>query len=193
MIRHRLGLVALLAAGLSGCGTTSAPPPRYYTLSAPPVEAAEPPAASLFAYVGPVTVPDAVDRPQMVLRATANQVELSEGHRWAEPLKGEIPRVIADNLMRELKTQRISGSRVAAGIPADYRIAIDVQRFDSSRESGASVDALWIIRKGNGDAHRTGRTEAREPAAGGEPADLAAAHSRALARIARDIAAAIRH
>ena len=43
-------------------------------------------------------VPDLVDRPQLVLRTNGNQVMLSEQYRWAEPLRHEIPRVIANDL-----------------------------------------------------------------------------------------------
>jgi ABC-type transport auxiliary lipoprotein component len=43
-----------------------------------------------------------------------------------------------------------------------------------------------------GGARRAGRTRVTEPAAARTPAALAAAHSRALERVAREIAAALR-
>ena len=49
------------------------------------------------------------------------------------------------------------------------------------------VDALWTIRAAKGEP-RTGRTQAREPAGGRDPLSMAAAHSRALDKVARDIA-----
>ncbi|MDQ1277092.1 MAG: uncharacterized protein QG555_131, partial [Thermodesulfobacteriota bacterium] len=48
--------------------------------------------------VGPVSLPAAVDRPQLVLSVTPNQVAVDEFNRWASPLKGDIARVIAENL-----------------------------------------------------------------------------------------------
>jgi len=186
-------LFATLAAlFLAACSTTPSAPPQLYTLTAPAYEGSDAPGATLVTFVGPVTVPEAVDRPQFVMRTAANQVELVDGHRWAEPLKEAIPRVIAANLMKELGTRRISASRLATGIPADYRVALDVQRFESSAATGAVVEILWIIRKGNGETVRTGRTQAREVAGSGGPAELAAAHSRALTVVARDIAGAMR-
>jgi uncharacterized lipoprotein YmbA len=61
--------------------------------------------------VGPVTVPAAVDRPQIVLRVDANRVALQEQSRWAEPLKESIPRVVASNLAVLLGMRRLPPMR----------------------------------------------------------------------------------
>jgi uncharacterized protein len=184
----------LLAASLvllAACGT----PARinYYTLTVPPA----PPGASAAAhapsvYVGPVTVPEAVDRPQMVKRLDANQVEIVDLDRWAEPLKAAIPRLVAETLSRELGGAAVMTSRQSATLAFDFRVAIDVQRFDFSAGEGAAVDALWTIRAEKDGTPRTGRVEAREPAGGGGSEAMAAAESRALEKVAREIAAAIR-
>ena len=86
-------LLAVLV--LAGCG--SSPKANFYTLGsdAPPPRA---PAAPYRIAIGIVTVPDLIDRPQIVTRTGANQVTIDEFARWAEPLQGEIPRVIAANL-----------------------------------------------------------------------------------------------
>ena len=88
MIRRTLLVVAATVG--AGCAGS---PPQFYTLSAN--GAAAPPAAPTYSVtVGPVSVPEIVDRPQFVVRVAQNQVELAEHARWAEPLKGAIPRVI---------------------------------------------------------------------------------------------------
>jgi uncharacterized lipoprotein YmbA len=185
------GFVLLLAAAiLAACG--GAPVHEsFYTLSLPASGAAMPSSASPAIFVGPVSVPEAVDRTQMVLRTGANEVEISEQYRWAEPLKNAIPRVIGETLSRELGTSRVLTSRSAAALPVDYRVAIEVQRFDSSLASGATVDALWTITRVDGGTRRAGRTLANE-AATGDAGSLAAAHARALDRVGREIAAAIK-
>src|SRR5688572_14141193 len=79
----------LFALLLAGCGAT--PKESFYTLaSAPPVEPAA--AATMTVHVGPVAIPDEVDRTPMVIRKGANQVDIEDFHRWAEPLKTGIPR-----------------------------------------------------------------------------------------------------
>ena len=191
--RKAHGFVLLLVAAiLAACG--GAPVHEsFYTLSLPASGgAAMPSSASPAIFVGPVSVPEAVDRTQMVLRTGANEVEISEQYRWAEPLKNAIPRVIGETLSRELGTSRVLTSRSAAALPVDYRVAIEVQRFDSSFADGATVDALWTISAKDGSAPRAGRTVAREPDRTHDAAGIAAAHARALERVATDIANAIR-
>ena len=72
---------------LVGCGTT--PNPRFYALTGAPA----PPAASstMSVSVGPVTIPAAVDRPQIVLTTAPNRVRLEEFDRWAAPLQTTSP------------------------------------------------------------------------------------------------------
>ena len=67
-----------------------------------------------------------------------------------------------------------------------------MQRFDSSLDEGATLDALWTVtpRHGRGAQRAHDRDGAAPPRA--DPAGIAAAHSRALEALARDIAAAIR-
>jgi uncharacterized lipoprotein YmbA len=185
----------LLAAAslvlLAACGT----PARinYYTLTVPAAsQPAAPGAGAVNVYVGPVTLPETVDRPQMVKRVDANQVEIADLERWAEPLKAAIPRLVAETLSRELAGATVMASRQSATLAFDYRVAIDVQRFDFSASEGAAVDALWTIRGDKDSMLRTGRSEAREPGAGGGFEAMAAAQSRAVEKISRDIAAAIR-
>jgi uncharacterized protein len=190
--------MATVAVVLGACGGGAAVRESFYTLSGPAAGAstgsgAAAATSNISIFVGPVAVPESVDRSQMVLRTGANEVEVSERYRWAEPLKSAVPRVIAETLTRELGTQRVLTSRSAAALATDYRIAIEVQRFDSSLTEGATIDALWTITPAaaRGGSVRTGRTRVTEPASG-DPASLAAAHSRALAKVGRDIAAALR-
>ena len=180
------GLAALL---LAACG--SSPKERYYTLTA---DASAPVTgtSALSIAVGPVTVPEAVDQPQIVAQVGANQVAMYEYQRWASPLKGEIARVIAANLAQELGTPRVWSYAQATLPKRDYQVLVDVQRFDSVLGEAVTVEALWTIRPAEGGNAKTGRSSVRQATAGDGFDALAAAHSRALARVSQDIAAAIR-
>ncbi len=187
----RLAIVLVLAA--AGCSLGGGTRETFYVLSGPeaPMPAASPDAPAI--YVGPVVVPESVDRAPMVLKGSANQVELSEEHRWAEPLKTAIPRIVAEHLMRLLNTTRVMSSRVGTSVDLDYRVALEVQRFDSSLRDGAAIDVLWTIAgKRAPPGGRSGRSSVREATQSPTPEGVAAAHSRALARVAADIAAALR-
>jgi uncharacterized lipoprotein YmbA len=150
------------------------------------------PASSLSISVGPVSVPAAVDRPEIVVTAGQNQVRLEEFDRWASPLQDEISRAVAENLVALLGTPRVTQSPRSSSADADYRVSIEVQRFDSMPGEAATLDAVWTIRRAKDDKSQTGRTSLREPVREPGYDGLAAAHSRALARMSQDIADAVR-
>ena len=183
----RLWILAALV--IAGCGST--PKENFYTLTAAPgaLPATSPAAPSVF--IGAVSVPEEVDRTPMVLRTGPAQVEIDDLNRWSEPLKTGIARAVAEMLMRELGTPRVLSGRQPSNAPFDYRVTIDVQRFDSSLTTGATLDAAWIITPAQG-AVRTGRTFAQEAPTGSGHAGVAGAHRRALERLAKDLAAAMR-
>ncbi|MGH2669362.1 MAG: PqiC family protein [Gammaproteobacteria bacterium] len=191
--RAWIGLsLALLAVG---CGT---PPKEYfytladYTLGDLATDDAAAAGSNYSVAIAPVSVPEGVDRPQMVVRAGGNRVEMSELHRWAEPLKSEIPRVLAVHLRRVLRTARIATAAESASLDADYRIAVDVQRFESTLGERVTIEALWSVRAPGGGRVRAGRSVVSEPARGSDHEALAAAHGRALAQMAGELAGAIR-
>lgn len=190
MTRH-FSLVApliLSAATLAGCAS---PTPRYYVLSAPEQPAVK---GAYSVAVGPVTVPESVDRAQLVLRTGANEVTIAEQSRWAESPKTGIPRVIAANLAQALGDVYVWAYPQGAGGEPDYRVAVDIQRFESAPGDAATVEALWTVSaaKAKGAAQRSGHSFAREAVQGKDYDALVAAHGRALASISRDIAEAVR-
>ena len=184
-------LVVCLVVATAGCSRS--PRVTFYTLeSAAQVETAAAGTAVPAVAVGPVTLPELVDRPQFVVRVAANRVEILETHRWAEPLKSEIPRLIAENLRRLLGSSRVSSYLHHAGADADYRVLVDIQRFESSPGEAVTVEALWSLRRVAGGTPVTGRSLVREPV-GAEGYDLlSAAYGRALLSVSRDLAMAIR-
>jgi uncharacterized protein len=177
------GIVAVVAAG---CAT---PASRFYTLSTTPAPAGTPVAYSVA--VGPVTIPSVIDRPQIVVSTSPNQVQLDEFNRWASPLQSNIARVVADNLASILGTARVSLFPQTMSASADYRVAVQVQRFDTAPGDAASLEALWTVTRAKDGTAQTGRTSVREASPSGGYDGVAAAHSRALARLSRDIADAI--
>jgi uncharacterized protein len=187
----RLTSIAALSifVGLAvGCG--SAPTSRFYNLSAATTPAATP--SDLSVVVGPVSVPAVVDRPQIVVRTGPNQMRLEEFNRWASPLQNNISRVVAENLVAMLGTPRVTLSPQTLSADADYRAVIEVQSFESVPGDVAVLDALWTVRRTKDGRSETGRTTARETMQEKSYEALAAAHSRALARLSRDIADTVR-
>ncbi len=168
----------------------SSAPVRYYTLSA----ATEPAAASsdLSVVVGPVSVPDEVDPPQLVVSTGPNQIRVDEFNLWASPLQSSISRVVAQNLVTLLGTPHVTLFPQTVSADAGYRVAIEVKRFDSAPGQAATLDAVWTVRRMMGGRTETGRTTVREAVQENNYEALVAAHSRAVARLSQDIANAVR-
>jgi len=177
------------AAALLAVGCASTPEPRFYTLSAQIESVGYTPGPSVS--VAAVTVPDVVDRPQLVVAVNANEVIIVEQHRWAEPLKGELGRVIAENLSRMTGNAHIAAYPQNASLNADYRVLVDFQRFAGRPGGGVVLDAHWSLRAANGKVLRSGRARAEESAGPGYDA-LVAAYSRAVQRISAEIAEALK-
>lgn len=189
---RRIDLVAALcAAAAIAAGCTSAPA-RFYTLSpvaTPAAPAAKP--STLAVVVGPVSIPAIVDQPQIVVTTGPNQVSLDEFNRWASPLADNIARVVAQDLVAILGTPRVSQFQQSLNLAGDYRVAIEVQGFESAPGDAATLNAAWNVRRTRDGRSENGRTSVREPAPAGGFDALAGAHSRALLQLSRDIAAAI--
>lgn len=186
MPRFRSCLACLLAC--AGCAVS--PEARFYTLNAPrglqQQKTAIVPAQYSIA-VGPVSVPEMVDRPQFVIRRGAHRVAIVEQHRWAQPLRLELAGALAADLGQMLPQARVALYNIHAVRDADCRVLMDIERFDAVLDEAVTVQSWWTVRCNASAAPRSGRSLAQEPARGGFEA-LAAAYGRALAAISVEIA-----
>jgi len=195
--RKRARLVAVAAAAgwlamPSAC--LRSPEVRYYTLASQG-PAGPPRAAPRYTvHVAPASVPEAVDRPELVLRVSATELAIDDRHRWVEPLRTGIARALADDLGRRLDGALVSTSQEGQGqAPSDVEIAVDVQHLDVGLTEGASIEAAWTARWADGRPTRTGRSLARARGAPGGTHDAAvAACAAALASVSDDIARSVR-
>ena len=177
----------VLAALVIACSSS---PVKYYTLSAVAPPAAV--ASKISIVVGPVAVPSVIDRPQIVITTGANQVTVDDFSRWASPVQDNLARAVAENLVALLGTPRVTLYQSSLGTEAEYRVQIEVRNFESAPGKYASLDAVWSVRRLKDGRTETGRTSVRENIDGDGYEALAAAHSRAVARLSQDIADAIR-
>ena len=179
--------------GASGCGGTKET--RLYVLN--PLPATERPrdasprgnpAIGLF----PVSLPEQLDRPQIVTRVGDNMLQLAEFDQWAAPLQENFTRVLAGNLAVLVPTERVSVFPWGKAGSPDYEVAVEVARFEGSLGGDCSLVAHWtVLRRGEKTAPVSGTSSHREPA-GDSFATLVAAHSRLVAALSRDIATALK-
>ena len=179
----------------AGCAGTSQPS-RFYILSAMPeadaksYEMADEKGVAIG--VGPVTVAEHLDRPQIIRRESRNKLDLSEFDRWAEPVQANLARVLALNLGHLLSTQQISTHPWPRTWPLDYQVIVYVWRFDSDENGRVVLRAHWMVQDKSGRniiAQRLADISETVPA--GDYEAIAAAQSKALAELSRDIAEVI--
>lgn len=189
MMRQVRALMVSACLAILGVGCSSTPQARFYTLSPTSTPAAASSETSVA--VGPVAVPATVDRPQIVVSLGPNSVWLDEFNRWAAPLQDDIARVVAENLVAMLGTPRVARASQTVSAGFSYRAIIAVESFESVPGEMARLDAVWTVSRSKDGTTQTGRTTVREPTTEKGYEALAAAHSRAVARLSRDIADAV--
>jgi len=189
-MRH-LSLSVLLAATLFGTGCFGSKPTHFYMLSsiAPDqATALESTGASRVIAVGPVSIPDYVDRPQIVIRDNANQVELAAFDNWAGALSDMVPRVLLDDVSAQLPGDHVVPFPQGGAAVFDYRVAVQISRFDVTRAGEATVTASWRVWDRSGTKTRlTASATTRGAALGTTYQDRVAALSQAVSDLAAEI------
>ncbi len=130
---------------LSACLST--PPTQFYVLE----PLSEPPSSSMATEkkrqigIGPVSIPTLLERKQIVTRLPDNSVKIAEFNQWASPLKDNVTQVLTHNLATLQTGDLIRAYPWSAYGAVDYRIIIDIIRFDTRPEQSANLEANWVI------------------------------------------------
>jgi uncharacterized protein len=191
--RSMMLVLAAMLASLGACA--GSPPSRFYSLS--PVPATEmrtvPESRSLLVGITNVRMPDYLDRPQIATRIGPNELRFDEFNRWAEPLKENFSRVLAENLSGFLGRDKVFVIWRPGSMPSDYLVGVEVTRFDAGPGGDVSLAATWVVYQPDGKKMLiTKRSTLLEPAGAPGYEAMAAAGSRAVAALSREIAEAIR-
>lgn len=192
MPRHSAIPALVAALLLSGCA--SSPPVSYYGLTAVTAAAAAGtgPAGSRVLELGPMQIPEYLDRPQLVTRAPGNELRVDELHRWAEPLEDALPRTVALDLDRRLPDVVVVEFPSSQALHTDYRVAGRVSRFDADTAGEAVLELQWLAWRADGPATPPRRSRYAVPVA--DPASAGsqvAALNAALAAFGEELAAAV--
>ena len=195
-VRFRLAVVAVILCLVVAAGCANTKPSRFYTLSALASSETRTKAGSsspgLAIGVGPITLPEHLDRPQIVTRTSRNELRLAEFDRWAGSLKDDFSRVLAENLSILLSTDRVSLYPWRRSMLIDYQVVVDVTRFDGELGGNTWLDARWTVFGGRDKEVLSMHTSRISESSGAQSfAALVGAQSQALGRLSREIAEAI--
>jgi uncharacterized protein len=188
-----LGLAAALLA-LSSCANQ--PPTRFYVLSALPDPAAASQGRGIAVGIGPVTLPQYLNRPQIVTRVSSNQLAFAEFDQWGGDLNDNVTRALASNLSNLLATDRVSLYPWKFEAPIDHQVTIEVVNFEQDVNGSSVLTAYWsIVDPRSGRVKVMRRASYRDTvvsAGAARPYDaIVASMSRNLEALSRDIAGGI--
>lgn len=191
----RCSLTALALVGLLLLGCAQATPTRFYTLSsvpAAPADALPLPDPDLAVAIGSITLPDYLNRPQLVIRAGSNRVVLADFDNWVEPLQGMFARTLADNLSTLLGIDDVLTLPQRWPFRPKYQVDVEVVRFDIDASGRAVLDARWwLLGARSEQVLQSARTTLAEPMPSDDRAVAVRGLSQALGALSREIAAAI--
>jgi uncharacterized protein len=111
-----------------------------------PRAAANPALTSAAIGLGPIQLPEYLDRPELLIRTSPNEFELSERDRWAEILTDNFRHVLANDLTNLLGTTNIVQYPWYPGTRLDYVVQIQVQHFEAGTNQTAELAAHWELR-----------------------------------------------
>ena len=175
---------------LTGC--SSSPRVEFYTLN--PLSGMEGQVntaksdQNLSIGVGPVEIPEILDRPQIVTRSGPNKLQIDEFHRCAGRLDENFARVLAENISLLLGTDQVVVYPWQADFKPRYRIALEVRYFEGQWGEDVLLEVLWTLASRESQETLTARKSViKEPLSATTFEELVAAQSRAIAQLSREI------
>ena len=195
--RHSLLLMlaALAVGALSGCVNFKPveDPTRFYVLTAQASRESLPDAVRLtnLVFVSEVEIPAYLDNPRIAVRRDEHQLDFSDRHHWAEPLRDGVRRSLRDNLAAMLGSRSVyllSRRRPAGDV---IELQVSLSRFEVASDQSARVIADWrLVRTKGGEVLAARHTDQRREYQN-NPSDFTpavTALSQTLADLSRQIA-----
>jgi uncharacterized lipoprotein YmbA len=143
--------------------------------------------------VGPLDLPEYLNRPQIVTRVNPSELRLAELDNWAEPLKGNIIRVLAENISRLICTKAVVIYPWNKSLGIDYQVDIKIIWMDGKLGDKAILVIQWaILDATDKSVLLTRNSQYTESVTGTTYSALVEAHSRLIAAFSQDIVQAIK-
>ena len=191
----RLAAAALLATVLAGCASIlggESDPTTIYSPDPRPVLDPALPTVSWQLALGSTSGARTVDSYRIAVRPTPGEIQVYRGASWArtpgEMLQSTVLRALEDS------GKIASVARQGTGVAADYRLVIDLRRFEADY-AGNAVPAATIefnakLIHGVDQAIVASRTFLQtQPATGTDVPQVVAAFDRALGNVSGELAA----
>ena len=178
-------LLAFTTLVIAGCGST--PASDHYLLSGP--DGVTPSGQTPAIGVGPITIPEYLNRNSMVYNRQGNKLDIAHYSRWAEPLEDGVSRVLALNLATILDTEDVQTYPWTQRRAPTYAVAVRILELDANTQRARLV-AEWRLRERGEDTEDVRRIAQLEQAIPGELSaeKVALAYSKLFAALSQKIA-----
>ena len=175
---------------VSAC--SSSPPVRYFSLNPIDADFRQDPDDAVMLGLGPIRMPDYLNRSQIVWRGANAEMRVNQFSRWSEPLAKSLLRIVStdvDNLLQGVVVVVFPYEPFVRD-QVDYRLVGDVNRFDAESTGQVVLEVQWGVAEVDGRVVvpvRRNRYQA-QAATAGDPVDVVKAMNDALAQFSRDVA-----
>lgn len=177
---------------LSACASTTTAPALYQLRAEPPVPvvAVAVQGTQVLQLLLPVTLPEVLERDALIVAQGAAGVQALPGHRWAEPLRDAVPRLLRQDLALLLGETRVWAAPLPPGVTVTRQLRVEVLVLQTAADrSAVALQARWTLSDPLGrTAPVVQTTQLSVPTVGSEPAAWVAAHRLALWRLAEQVA-----
>ena len=152
-------------------------------------------AALLYIELAPLSLPERLARPQMVVKQNGDasaQVEVLEQHRWASSFEDELRDALSSGVASRLGAFDASKGGRQTSQPV-YRIAVQVRRFDAIEGTRVDGSFSWTVRRSDETVPTACSFDTSEPVGTGIDAVAKGAQrvtANAASAIARSVTAA---
>ena len=188
---HLLAAVALLA--LAGCSILGSEQRDPVTIYAPQPQVTSDPSWPTVAWqlsVGKPTAPRVVDSPRIAVRPAPGELQVYKGASWSQPSTD----LVEATVLRAFEDSgRIPAvARDGSGIRADYKLVMDLRRFESDY-AGAAIPSATIeltakLLHTSDQRIVASRTFLQvQPSSGTEVAQVTSAFDRALGKLGAEV------
>jgi uncharacterized lipoprotein YmbA len=93
--------------------------------------------------IGPLAMPEYLNRPQIVTRGAGHQLQAAPFANWAEPLKRNVMRVLADNITALAGNEAVYSYPWRVGYAPRYQLQVELVQFDADRNGAATLIVRW--------------------------------------------------
>ena len=143
--------ILFLVTGCLGIGGGDVQPVLFYTLDPVEIGTKDDVASGANVQIGleKIVIPDYLNRKEIVVRTRHNELRYTGNHLWAERLGGSLPRVLVQNITRQMnEPAQVFALPWPDIAEPDLSVSIEVQAFEGQEnpESKVLFELNWRIR-----------------------------------------------